>query len=227
MQSATARKGFRSAMSQEVRSRPLSRSVTAVLVVAVLTAFLPHRERALLLTDAGLESVLASQTLAGNSFAAPWLYGSFDRDRWGWWSGDSERPDLRRERFAPGRTPLAQALPDLAAAAPARGSESGIIPLGGSVPSAAPAFSSPLPNPGGASGGPASGGPGPIGSLPGGGGGGGGGSISTPVVAIVPPPPPVAAVPEPATWAFMILGFGLIGFVLRRSRSGKIAVVSA
>ena len=30
-----------------------------------------------------------------------------------------------------------------------------------------------------------------------------------------------AAVPEPATWAMMILGFGLIGFAARRRRSVK------
>lgn len=215
-------------MSQQVRSTPLSRSVTALLILAVLTAFLPHRERALLLTDAGLDSVLASQTLAGNSFAAPGLYGSFNRDRWGWWSGEPESPALRRERFAPGRTPLARAIPDLALASPPSGAGAGIIPLGGNVPSAAPVFSTPAPDPGTPGGG--GGGPGPIGSLPGGGGGGGGGSISTPVDPILPPappPPPVAVVPEPATWAFMILGFGLIGFALRRSRRGAAVQLSA
>lgn len=215
-------------MSQQVRSKPLSRSVTALLVLAMLTAFLPHRERALLLTDAGLDSVLASQTLAGNSFAAPGLYGSFNRDRWGWWSGEPESPALRRERFGPRRTALAQAIPDLALASPPRGAGPGIIPLGVTVPSAAPAFSAAAPNPGTPAVGGGGGGPGPIGSLPGGGGGGGGGSISTPVDPILPPAPPppsVAVVPEPATWAFMILGFGLVGSVLRRSRRGKTAQV--
>lgn len=39
----------------------------------------------------------------------------------------------------------------------------------------------------------------------------------------VDPTPPVAAVPEPATWALMLLGFGLCGAALRRrhQRSGK------
>jgi hypothetical protein len=38
---------------------------------------------------------------------------------------------------------------------------------------------------------------------------------------IVPPPgPPPPPVPEPATWAMMLLGFGLIGFSLRR-RPGR------
>lgn len=32
------------------------------------------------------------------------------------------------------------------------------------------------------------------------------------------PPPPITAVPEPATWAMTILGFGLIGGQLRRGR---------
>lgn len=30
----------------------------------------------------------------------------------------------------------------------------------------------------------------------------------------------VAAVPEPATWAMMIFGFGLVGAAMRRRRSG-------
>ena len=32
------------------------------------------------------------------------------------------------------------------------------------------------------------------------------------------PVPPVGAVPEPATWAMMILGFGLVGLAMRRRR---------
>ena len=38
--------------------------------------------------------------------------------------------------------------------------------------------------------------------------------------AVTPPPivPPVNAVPEPATWAMMLLGFGMIGWTLRRRR---------
>lgn len=34
-------------------------------------------------------------------------------------------------------------------------------------------------------------------------------------------PPPLSAIPEPATWAMMILGFGLIGQTLRRGKSPK------
>jgi hypothetical protein len=33
-----------------------------------------------------------------------------------------------------------------------------------------------------------------------------------------PPPPPPPPLPEPGTWMTMILGFGLIGWVLRRDR---------
>ncbi|ODT87789.1 PEPxxWA-CTERM sorting domain-containing protein [Phenylobacterium sp. SCN 70-31] len=34
-----------------------------------------------------------------------------------------------------------------------------------------------------------------------------------------PAPPPVTAVPEPGTWAMMILGFGVLGVRLRRRRA--------
>lgn len=40
------------------------------------------------------------------------------------------------------------------------------------------------------------------------------------------PPPPGPAVPEPSTWVLMILGFGAIGYVLRR-RPGDVAPVHA
>lgn len=65
---------------------------------------------------------------------------------------------------------------------------------------------------------------------PGGGGGGGGGGavFSPPVVTATPETPttpltpapasPPSAVPEPATWGLMLLGFTLIGRALRRSR---------
>ncbi|HVF84272.1 MAG TPA: PEPxxWA-CTERM sorting domain-containing protein [Sphingomicrobium sp.] len=55
-------------------------------------------------------------------------------------------------------------------------------------------------------------------------GGGGAGAII--VTAVTPPPgggspPPVPGVPEPETWAMMILGFGFVGAVLRRRRRGS------
>lgn len=58
---------------------------------------------------------------------------------------------------------------------------------------------------------------------PGGGGGGGGGDTpDTPdnpdTPDKPPPPPPPPAVPEPGTWATMLLGFGLTGWLMRRRR---------
>jgi hypothetical protein len=49
-------------------------------------------------------------------------------------------------------------------------------------------------------------------------GGGGGGIFSPPTTAATPDVPsvPVTPVPEPATWAMMILGFALMGRMLRR-----------
>jgi hypothetical protein len=65
------------------------------------------------------------------------------------------------------------------------------------------------------------------GSLPGGGGGSPPGGGSTPIV--TPPTDdlvPTPAVPEPATWAMMLLGFGLIGWRVRRS-AGRSPIASA
>ena len=42
------------------------------------------------------------------------------------------------------------------------------------------------------------------------------GSLPAPGAIITTPPEAVAAVPEPATWAMMIGGFGLVGVALRR-----------
>lgn len=39
-----------------------------------------------------------------------------------------------------------------------------------------------------------------------------------------PPPPTPGAVPEPATWLLMMLGFGLVGGVLRSQRRQKLTV---
>jgi hypothetical protein len=52
--------------------------------------------------------------------------------------------------------------------------------------------------------------------IPGGGGGGGITTLVTPPGAA--PPPAVPGVPEPATWAMMIIGFGMVGGLLRRRR---------
>lgn len=74
----------------------------------------------------------------------------------------------------------------------------------------------------GSGGGPAIVGPG--GGLPGGGGGGGGSPGGS--VPIVYPPHDtkdvVAAVPEPGTWATMLLGFGLMGWRVRRSNARRL-----
>ena len=41
-----------------------------------------------------------------------------------------------------------------------------------------------------------------------------------------PPPPPPPAVPEPGTWATMLLGFGLAGWALRRRRRQTTAALN-
>ena len=204
-------------------TKPLPRTLTVLLVLLVLTAFLPHRERALLLTERGLETVLATQTLAGNSFISPAPFGYYDGQRLNWWPmGGTTPAGLRRERNIPGRTVLAQALPTVLPTLPGRGSAPDFVPLGSGIPGAPPVASSAAPPPGGSTGGPVSSIPGTFGTLPGGGGGGGGGSITGPI----PPTPPIAVVPEPTVWAFLILGFGLIGSGLRRSRRRMGVIVS-
>ena len=41
-----------------------------------------------------------------------------------------------------------------------------------------------------------------------------------------PPPPPPPAVPEPGTWATMLLGFGLTGWAMRRRRRQTTAALN-
>jgi hypothetical protein len=61
-----------------------------------------------------------------------------------------------------------------------------------------------------------------LGSTPGGGDftppGGGGGTATFPTAQPREPVPVTSAVPEPGTWAMMLMGFGLIGWRLRRRR---------
>ena len=58
----------------------------------------------------------------------------------------------------------------------------------------------------------------------GGGGGGGGGVVPPPVTPnppVIPETPVTPAVPEPASWALMLLGFGATGIALRRRRTAR------
>jgi hypothetical protein len=48
-------------------------------------------------------------------------------------------------------------------------------------------------------------------------------TITDTTVQPVTPPPPVGTVPEPATWAFMMLGLGLVGVALRRRPTALVA----
>ena len=51
------------------------------------------------------------------------------------------------------------------------------------------------------------------------GGGGGGGTITPPDTNLPPITTiPVTPVPEPATWAMMLIGFGMVGYFLRRNK---------
>lgn len=68
--------------------------------------------------------------------------------------------------------------------------------------------------PGGGGGTPGGGTPGGGGGLPGGGGGTPGGGGTSPGV--------VGAVPEPATWLTMILGFAIVGGIMRRARRQEV-----
>ena len=69
-----------------------------------------------------------------------------------------------------------------------------------------------------APGGGGSSGPPVLSTIPGPGGGGGGGFTPPPIVTAQVPPTvtPTAPVPEPASWAMMLLGFALMGRALRR-----------
>lgn len=66
----------------------------------------------------------------------------------------------------------------------------------------------------------------PSGGGDGGSGGGGGGSSTFPASEPHQPLTPVAAVPEPGTWATMLLGFAMLGWRMRR-RPSKHAVRKA
>ncbi len=89
------------------------------------------------------------------------------------------------------------------------------LAMGGALPelAAIPTFGTTLPGTSEVAGWPGGGGvliPPVIG---GGGGGGGGGGSSGPDIG--PNPEPVPGVPQPASWAMMLTGFGLVGLALR------------
>lgn len=211
--------------SSKFADHSVARSISALMMLLALAAFLPHRERALLLTDGGIETALLAEGLANTSFALPGNFSSNLMDRF--WFGGHAGPasDPRRSRFGPGRA-LAAVVPGLiprelaGAAGPSFPGSTGPRDPG-SIPGAAPIFGS-LPGDPGAGGstpGSGGGGPGGFGPFPGGGAGpGGGGSIGGNIPTLPAPPPPTAAVPEPGVWAMLILGFGLIGWRVRRAR---------
>jgi hypothetical protein len=88
-----------------------------------------------------------------------------------------------------------------------------IAPLPQAPPFATIAGGPPVVPPGNGGG---EGGPPVLSTIPGP-GGGGGGTFTPPVVLATPQAPPVAVpVPEPASWAMMLLGFALMGRALRR-----------
>lgn len=95
----------------------------------------------------------------------------------------------------------------------------GTAPGVGFVPSPSPGGGGVIIGPGGGSGG-----------AP---GGGGGAIVPTPTptptftppvsVTPTPTPPPMSAVPEPATWLMLIVGFGAVGSALRKRRRVRFA----
>ena len=129
------------------------------------------------------------------------------------------RPRLRERPHAPSASELAKILMPAGPVVP----DAPIIPpvLAEIVP--VPQLSDivlPAGVPGSGGGGPAIVGGGSVG-----GGGGGGGSPGGSVPLVYPPHDTkevIAAVPEPGTWATMLLGFGLMGWRLRRSNARRL-----
>ena len=112
-------------------------------------------------------------------------------------------PELAKT-VRPAPAPLTAANPILPNAAPPE-----VAMLSGFMPGALTGLGVPPVVVGGGGGGPVGGGGG---GCCGGGVGGGGGITPTEV------PPEVPAVPEPSTWAMLLIGFGAIGTALRRRR---------
>lgn len=63
-----------------------------------------------------------------------------------------------------------------------------------------------------------------VGGVTGPGGGGGGSTPTNPVTST--PETPIPAVPEPASWAMLVLGFAALGIAMRRRRSVPVATTT-
>ena len=102
-------------------------------------------------------------------------------------------------------------------------------PLAPAPPFAVVAGGPPVVVPPVASGGGGGGGPPFFAESPPGGGGGGGGIITPPstVTEVVPPPPATSAVPEPASWGMMLVGFAMLGGLIRRQKRTGAQVASS
>lgn len=202
-----------------IQRRQSVRIVTVFLVASLVAAFVPSRERELILTGNGLaepmETVLFTQPFP-DSLARTGV--NFGGTPFGGQSGGSLRA-LPRLGALGGGNALQPA------AGPAVVSDGGVLPLGRTAEatsSEADSGLAPTSSDGGSAGGVSSGG----GTLPGSPGGGGGtigaGSSSGGSSGGGP-----ALVPEPDVWAMLILGFGLIGGLLRRNRRARFGVAPA
>jgi hypothetical protein len=190
------------------------RIVTVFLVASSVAAFVPSRERELILSGSGsanpVETVLFTQPFPDPAAQAGVNYGGAP---FGVRSGGSTRAFPRLGAFG-GENSLPPATGTKGA------SDNGILPLGRTAEAANgganPGFA-PTSSDGSSAGGASSsggvlpgspgGGGGTIGTGSSGGGSSGGSSGGVP-----------ALVPEPDVWTMLILGFGLIGGLLRRNR---------
>lgn len=203
-----------------IQRRQSVRIVTIFLLASVVAAFVPSRERELLLTGNGLaapmETVLFTQPFP-DSVARTGV--NFGGAPFGFRSDSSPRATPRTGALGVGN-------PLQPGAGPAGTSDGGVLPLGrtaeatssGTAPGFAPTISD-----GSSAGGSSSSG----GTLPGGLGGGSGGTIGAGSSSGGSSGGGPALVPEPDVWTMLILGFGLIGGLLRRNRRVMAGVVPA
>lgn len=192
-----------------IQRRQSVRIVTIFLLAAVVAAFVPSRERELLLTGNGLaepiETVLFTQPFPDSVARTGVNFGGAPS---GFRAVGSPSSLLR-----PGALRGGGAL--VPSGEPAGTSEGGILPLGRTAQATssgtAPGFAQ-TSSEGGSAGSASSSG----GTLPG--SPGGGGTIGTGSSSGGSSGGGPALVPEPGVWAMLILGFGLIGGLLRRDR---------